>query len=102
MSFSNGAAKPVNVTDKKLPETTSFSADTYKVRDNLHAGMIRKPLAPYHPNSFRSRLPQPTVVMPYKNSSSIIIGDRSSYNRRQFVSTNQNTYTKPKAFDSSN
>jgi hypothetical protein len=40
--------------------------------------MQKKPLEPYHPNSFRSRLPQPTIVMPYKNSSQIVIGDRSS------------------------
>jgi len=38
--------------------------------------MMKKPLEPYNPFSFRSRLPQPTVVMPYKNSSQIVIGDR--------------------------
>lgn len=51
--------------------------DVYKVRSNLHAGMIKKPLEPYHPLAHRSRLPSPTVVMPYKNSSQIVIGDRS-------------------------
>ena len=54
--------------------------------------MLKKPLEPYHPNAFRSRLPQPTVVMPYKNSSQIVIGDRSTYYKRQFVSTNMNLY----------
>ena len=49
----------------------------YKVRSNLHAGMIKKPLEPYHPLAHRSRLPSPTIVMPYKNSSQIVIGDRS-------------------------
>jgi hypothetical protein len=58
-------------------------------RDNLHAGMLKKPLEPYHPNAFRSRLPQPTVVMPYKNSSQIVIGDRSTEDRRLFKTTNQ-------------
>ena len=48
----------------------------FKVRNNLHAGMTRKPLEPYHPNAHRSRLPSPTIVMPYKNSSQIVIGDR--------------------------
>ena len=38
--------------------------------------MMKKPLEPYNPFSFRSRLPQATVVMPYKNSSQIVIGDR--------------------------
>ena len=64
--------------------------------------MLKKPLEPYHPNAFRSRLPQPTVVMPYKNSSQIVIGDRSSYYKRQFVSTNKNTFVNPKAFETSN
>ena len=64
--------------------------------------MLKKPLEPYHPNAFRSRLPQPTVVMPYKNSSSIVIGDRSSFNKRQFVSTHQNSYVKPSAFETNN
>ena len=81
---------------------TSLSQDQFKVRDNLHAGMLKKPLEPYHPNAFRSRLPQPTVVMPYKNSSQIVIGDRSSYYKRQFVSTNQNLFQNPKNFESSN
>ena len=48
----------------------------FKQRGNLHAGMARKPLEAYHPNAHRSRLPQPTIVMPYKNSSQIVIGDR--------------------------
>ncbi len=51
-------------------------SDMYKQRMNLHAGMARKPLGAYHPNAHRSRLPQPTIVMPYKNSSQIVIGDR--------------------------
>ena len=69
LAFNNGAPKPVDLSAKRLPEVTSLSADQYKVRENLHAGMMKKPLEPYHPNAFRSRLPQPTVVMPYKNSS---------------------------------
>lgn len=67
----------------------------YQQRDNVHAGMIKKPLEPYHPGAFRSRLPQPTVVMPYKNSSQIVIGDRSSEDRRQFRTTNQLLQMKP-------
>lgn len=82
LAFQNGAAKPVDMNAKRLPEVTSLSQDQFKVRDNLHAGMLKKPLEPYHPNAFRSRLPQPTVVMPYKNSSQIVIGDRSSYYKR--------------------
>lgn len=40
--------------------------------------------------------------MPYKNSSQIVIGDRSTYYKRQFVSTNQNTFVNPKQFETQN
>ena len=53
-----------------------------------HTGMSSKPLSVYDPNAKRSQLPKPTVVMPYKNSSQIVIGDRSSYDRRQYKTTN--------------
>lgn len=65
----------------------------------MHSGMSKKPLAPYHPNSFRSRLPQPTVVMPYKNSSQIVIGDRSSDDRKHFKTTNSLKIMKPNLSD---
>lgn len=54
-----------------------------------HTGMTKKPLSMYNPNAKRSKLPVPTIVMPYKNSSQIVIGDRSSYNKLQFRTTNQ-------------
>ena len=57
------------VNTKKSSETESFARATYRQRSTLHAGMTKKPLEPYNPFSYRSRLPQPTVVMPYKNSS---------------------------------
>ena len=50
--------------------------------------MPKKPLMAYNPNAVRSQLPKPTVVMPYKNSSQIVIGDRSTFDRRQFKTTN--------------
>ena len=102
LAFNNGAPKPIDLNTKRSTETCSMSAEQFKVRDNLHCGMMRKPLEPYHPNSFRSRLPKPTVVMPYKNSSQIVIGDRSTYNKRQFVSTTMNVFTPPKKFETNN
>ena len=50
--------------------------------------MTRKPLSKYDPNAKRSQLPQPTIVMPYKNSSQVVIGDRTSYDRRLYKTTN--------------
>jgi hypothetical protein len=102
LAFSNGAPKPIDLNLKKSSETTSMSTQHYKIREPLHAGMMNKPLEPYHPNSFRSRLPKPTVVMPYKNSSSIVIGDRSTFYKRQYVSTSNNTFVKPKSFETAN
>ena len=51
--------------------------------------MNRKPLTKYDPNSYRNRLPQPQVVMPYKNSSQIVIGDRASYKPTHFKAVNR-------------
>ena len=63
---------------KKSQEAKSHNGATFKKRGDLHVGMTKKPLEAYHPNAKRSRLPQATVVMPYKNSSQIVFGDRSS------------------------
>ncbi len=65
----------------------------HKIVPAMHVGMDKKPLVPYSPTSYRNRLVQPTVVMPYKNSSQIVIGDRVNAHKRQFVSMNQNHYT---------
>ena len=54
----------------------TLCSDVFKVRPNLHAGMVEKPLQRYDPLAYRSRLPSPTIVMPYKNSSQIVLGDR--------------------------
>ena len=84
---------------QKLPEGKSVTGQTYCRRSNLHAGMPVKPLEPYHPYAHRSRLPTPTVVMPYRNASSIVIGDRSSDYKRQFTSMNRINYPKHRLDD---
>lgn len=71
-------------------------SDVFKVRPTLHAGMVQKPLEPYHPLAHRSRLPSPSVVMPYKNSSQIVLGDRSSHYKRLYVTSNANVHSQPK------
>ena len=58
----------------------------------MHAGMEKKPLVRYDPNSYRNRLPQPSVVMPYKNSSQVVIGDRATADKKQYVSMNKNHF----------
>ena len=73
----------------KSSETESLMRTTFQSRATLHAGMMSKPLIPYNPNSTRSRLPVPTIVMPYKNSSQVVIGDRSSVYKKHFATTNR-------------
>ena len=61
---------------KRSTESISHNSTTYKQRADLHAGMLTKPLESYTPLAQRSRLPVSSIVMPYKNSSSIVMGDR--------------------------
>ena len=69
-------------------ELQSVSNTAYKYRVTEHAGMVKKKLTPYNPNSYRSRLPVASVVMPYKNSSQLVIGDRTSHNKNHFKTVN--------------
>ena len=69
----------------KSSEVQSINAITFQSRQIEHAGLMQKKLAPYNPNSYRSRLPIATVVMPYKNSSQVVIGDRSTLSKKHFV-----------------
>ena len=73
--------------------TSSFrqilNRSIYGKREHDHVGMSRKPLTAYNPNAKRSQLPQATIVMPYKNSSQVVIGDRSSHNKTHFTSLNK-------------
>ena len=71
----------------------------YKPKPFMHAGMEKKPLVPYNPTSYRNRLPEPTVVMPYKNSNQIIIGDRTNAHKRRYVSNSMNHYAVPSLTD---
>ena len=82
------------VNKKRSSETKSITASTYGRRNILHAGMPVKPLEPYSPFAHRSRLPTPSIVMPYRNASSIVIGDRSSDYKRQFATHNKLSFPK--------
>ena len=76
---------------------------TFQDRATLHAGMgTRKPLLPYNPNSTRSRMPVATIVMPYKNASQVVIGDRTTVYKKHFASTNKFQQLKPVSKPTSN
>jgi hypothetical protein len=82
--------------DEKLLERRSMAHEAYQVRQNLHLGMRTKPLERYTPTAFRSRMRTEDYVMPYKNSSSIVLGDRSQKAAKHFVTTSQNFMQKPR------
>lgn len=63
-------------------ENLLIISDAFRVRPEQHAGMKGKPLEPYHATAQRNRMPTPTVMMPYKNSSSVRIGDCDSPYKR--------------------
>ena len=70
-------------------------SDVFKQRGYLHAGLTKKPLEPYHPNSYRNRLYQPTFVRSYGNASQIVFGDRTNASKKHFVTTSQNYLNLP-------
>ena len=76
-----------------------MAQSTYGKQGFYHAGMPVKPLTPYNPNAHRSRLPIAGVVMPYRNASSIVIGDRSSDYKNHFSSTNRMNFPKHRLDD---
>lgn len=65
-------------------------------RSSPHAGMGNKPLGRYSPFAYRSRLREPDFVRPYKNASSIALGDRSVRYPRQYVTMAQNLLRAPR------
>ncbi len=60
----------------RCSEAASVYRKDYKIKPNMHVGMEKKPLVPYHPESYRSRLPVGGIIMSHKNKSVVEIGDR--------------------------
>lgn len=89
--------KDASPTDKK-----SVSHEIHRVRNHLYAGMKNKPLEPYNPDAQRSRLKTEEFQIPYKNTSQIILGNRSSNYKKHFVTTAQNLLKPPKSILTTN
>eukprot|EP00331_Platyophrya_macrostoma_P011764 CAMPEP_0176429830 /NCGR_PEP_ID=MMETSP0127-20121128/13923_1 /TAXON_ID=938130 /ORGANISM="Platyophrya macrostoma, Strain WH" /LENGTH=144 /DNA_ID=CAMNT_0017811667 /DNA_START=232 /DNA_END=666 /DNA_ORIENTATION=+ len=98
VTVKNGIAQAIPYRPKpKLSESsTSFHQSehqiAYKISPHMHVGMSNKPLIPYHPLSYRNRLPVLDARKPPKNISSIEFGDRTVVDRKHFVSTSRNIY----------
>merc|ERR1740117_1220882 len=59
-----------------------------------YASMDRKPLVPYNPNSYRSRLAIDDAPVPYKNASTIQFNDGiHTCHKKRFNSTHGNMFT---------
>lgn len=73
-------------------ETQSHSASTYKLPTKMHAGMSKKPLIPYSPNSPRSRLltPEPSILPQTRSSIQFLDGS----NPKQALKTTYQCFMK--------
>eukprot|EP00435_Cladocopium_sp_Y103_P030075 s1765_g7.t1 len=72
----------------------STHAAKYGEMPYCYASMDRKPLMPYNPNAFRSRLAVDDAPVPYKNASTIDFNDGiHTCHKRRFQTTNTTFHT---------
>mmetsp|Transcript_44305 Transcript_44305/g.79601 ORF Transcript_44305/g.79601 Transcript_44305/m.79601 type:complete len:188 (-) Transcript_44305:91-654(-) len=75
-------------------DSVSEMAAGFREMPYCYASMDRKPLMPYTPNAFRSRLAVDDAPVPYKNSSTIEFNDGiHTCHKRRFQTTNATVYT---------
>eukprot|EP00437_Effrenium_voratum_P037063 CAMPEP_0181474800 /NCGR_PEP_ID=MMETSP1110-20121109/40850_1 /TAXON_ID=174948 /ORGANISM="Symbiodinium sp., Strain CCMP421" /LENGTH=186 /DNA_ID=CAMNT_0023600007 /DNA_START=20 /DNA_END=580 /DNA_ORIENTATION=- len=75
-------------------DAISEMAAQFREMPYCYASMDRKPLMPYTPNAFRSRLAVDDAPVPYKNSSTIEFDDGiHTCHKRRFQTTNMTFYT---------
>ena len=73
---------------------TSEYRQQFKQRVQEHAAMAKKPLVPYAPDAYRSRLDQSAHVSASRNASSIEFdGGLTVVHKRRFKTTHQLSYT---------
>jgi hypothetical protein len=64
--------------------------------------MAKKPLEKYNPHAFRNRLPEASIVMPHKNSSQIVFGDRTYRDPKRYATINKSIMISPRRFETTN
>ena len=85
---------------KTVPEKSITNKSTY-VNDylpigNIHCGMKNKPLIPYSPDCYRSRLPINGIISGAAiNRASIELGDMNMINRKQWKTTYKDSFRVP-------
>ena len=88
---------------EKLSSNKTIYMSDYLPVSNLHCGMGKKPLVPYHPDSQRSKLPLNGIVSGASaNRSYLELGNSSMINRKQWNTTYRDSYLFPRIVPVSN
>ena len=88
---------------KKLTTNKSTYMSDFLPIGNIHCGMSHKPLVPYSPDSYRSRLPVDGIISGAGiNRASIELGDSSYINRKQWKTTYRDSFRVPSIVPVSN
>ena len=87
---------------EKSKEVKTVYMHDYSPYPNMHCGMGKKPLMPYDPSSYRSRLPVGGIVMSHKNKSLIELGANGLINSKQWNSTYRDNFRWPRLVPISN
>eukprot|EP00933_Yihiella_yeosuensis_P061087 TRINITY_DN63915_c0_g1_i1.p1 TRINITY_DN63915_c0_g1~~TRINITY_DN63915_c0_g1_i1.p1 ORF type:complete len:235 (-),score=26.30 TRINITY_DN63915_c0_g1_i1:381-983(-) len=89
LAIPHGRRTKAPTKDKPRFNAVSEQAARFREMPYCYASMDRKPLMPYHPNAFRSRLAIEDCPVPYKNASTIDFNDGiHTCRKRRFVTTN--------------
>lgn len=94
----NSKGRPLSAYKYYTPKTNqakSVYRNDYSIKPFMHAGMAKKPLVPYNPESNRNKLPPSDFFKPNTNVSKIDIGNQASINRKQWLSTAKDSYQWP-------
>eukprot|EP00747_Dinoflagellata_sp_TGD_P163641 gnl/TRDRNA2_/TRDRNA2_182525_c0_seq1.p1 gnl/TRDRNA2_/TRDRNA2_182525_c0~~gnl/TRDRNA2_/TRDRNA2_182525_c0_seq1.p1 ORF type:complete len:184 (+),score=19.53 gnl/TRDRNA2_/TRDRNA2_182525_c0_seq1:76-552(+) len=91
---STSRSKSTPATTRTRFDANSEHAVQFREMPHCYASMDRKPLVPYDPNSYRSRLAIDDAPVPFKNASSIEFGNSiHTCHKRRFLTTSQVSYT---------
>lgn len=74
----------------------SIYKSDYEPKPSMHVGMKHKPLMPYNPTSYRSRIHIRDVLIEYRNTSHFAIGKGNLVNKKQYVSSAHDSFRQPK------
>ena len=87
----------------KLTTNKSTYMHDYLPIGNIHCGMTKKPLVPYSPDCYRSRLPINGIISGAAiNRASIELGDSNLINRKQWKTTYRDSFRTPSIVPVSN